>query len=109
VGTSQELWPGQEIHVLGGAISSPDGRPILGSAHIPAGVALEDGVASEQVLYMTIETPIGTLHNDEPVHMAGQLYRLPPLGSRFESRDETPLLTPEGVEVGRLYMCVNEA
>jgi hypothetical protein len=41
--------------------------------------------------------------------MAGELFRLPPKGSRFESRDVTPLLSPEGIEVGRLYMCANEA
>jgi hypothetical protein len=109
VGTSQELWPGQEIHVLGGAISSPDGRPILGSAHIPAGRALEQGVLSEQVLYLTVETPIGTLHNESPVRMTGELYRLPPKGSRFESQTDTPLYTVDGIEVGRLVMCANEA
>lgn len=109
VGTSRELWPGEEIHVLGGALSSPDGRPILGSASIPAGRALEQGVMSEQVLYLTIETPLGTLHNDKPVRMAGELYRMPPKGSRFESHEETPLLTPEGVQVGTLYLCANEA
>ncbi len=109
VGTSRELWPGQEVHVLGGALSSPDGRPILGKAHIAAGRALEQGVPSEQTLYLTVETPIGTLHNDKPVRMTGDLYRLPPKGSRFESQEETPLLTPEGIEVGKLYMCANEA
>jgi hypothetical protein len=109
VGTSRELWPGQEVHVLGGAISSPDGRPILGSAHIPAGRALEQGVMSEQVLYLNVQTPIGTLHNERPVRMAGELYRLPPKGSRFESQDEIPLFSPEGIEFGRLYMCANEA
>jgi hypothetical protein len=109
VGTSKELWPGAEIHVLGGALSAPDGRPILGKAHIPAGRALEEGVLSEQMLYLTVETPIGTLHNDKPIRMSGQLYRLPPKGSRFESRDATPLLTPEGIEVGTVYMCANEA
>lgn len=109
VGTSQELWPGQEVHVLGGAISSPDGRPILGSAYIPAGRALEQGVLSEQVLYLTVQTPAGTLHNETPVRMTGQLYRLPPKGSRFESQEEVPLFTTEGVEFGRLFMCANEA
>jgi hypothetical protein len=109
VGTSKALWPGQEIHVLGGAISSPDGRPILGSAHIPAGRALEQGVHSEQVLYLTVETPIGTLHNESPVRMTGELYRLPPKGSRFESQTDTPLYTVDGIEVGRLFMCANEA
>ena len=109
VGTSQELWPGQEVHVLGGAISSLDGRPILGSARIPAGRALEQGVLSEQVLYLTVETPIGTLHNESPVRMTGELYRLPPKGSRFESQTDTPLYTGDGIEVGRLVMCANEA
>jgi hypothetical protein len=109
VGESKELWPGEQIHVLGGALSSPDGRPILGAAHIPAGVALEQGVLSEQALYLTVETPIGTLHNTKPITMSGQLYRLPPKGSRFESTDRTPLYTPEGIKVGTVYMCSNEA
>jgi hypothetical protein len=109
VGTSEELWPGEEVHVLGGALSSPDGRPILGSAHIPAGRALEEGVLSDQHLFLTIQTPIGTLHNDQAITMSGTLYRLPPKGSRFESRGRTPLLSPDGVEVGTVYMCANEA
>lgn len=109
VGTSRQIWPGAEIHVLGGALSSPDGRPILGSAHIPAGVALEEGVVSEQRLYLTIETPEGTLHNEEPITMAGELVALPPKGSRFESQDATRLLTPEGKHVGTVFMCANEA
>lgn len=109
VGTSEKLWPGEEIHVLGGALSSPDGRPILGKAHIPAGRALEEGVLSVQMLYLTVETPIGTLHNKTPIRMAGQLYRLPPKGSRFESQDETPLYNADGVQVGTVYMCANEA
>lgn len=109
VGTSKSLWPGEEVHVLGGAISSPDGRPILGRAHVPAGHALEEGVLSEQFLYLNVETPLGTLHNDEPITMSGQLYRLPPIGSRFESQERTPLLSPEGIKVGEVYMCTNEA
>jgi hypothetical protein len=109
VGTSKELWPGEEVHVLGGAISSLDGRPILGSAHIPVGRALEQGVLSEQVLYLNVQTPIGTLHNEKPVRMVGELYRLPPKGSRFESQDEIPLFSPDGIEFGKLFMCSNES
>lgn len=109
VGTSESLWPGEEIHVLGGAISSPDGRPILGRAHIPAGRALEEGVLSEQFLYLNVETPIGTLHNNQPITMSGQLYRLPPKGSRFESHGSTSLYTVDGVHRGDVTMCSNEA
>lgn len=109
VGVSETLWPGEKVSVLGGALSAPDARPILGSVHIPADRSLEEGVTSEQVLYLTVETPVGTLHNTTPIRMTGTLYRIPPLGSRFESKGDVPLYTPQGERFLELWACANEA
>jgi hypothetical protein len=109
VGTSTVLWPGAELKVLGGALSAPDARPILGTVRIPAGRKLSDGVPSEQILYLTVETPAGPLHNSVPVRMSGQLYRIPPIGSRFESQCDVPLYDQRGVKHLELWACANEA
>jgi hypothetical protein len=109
VGVSTELWPGQEVKVLGGALSAPDARPILGTVHIPAGRKLADGVQSEQVLFLTVETPDGTLHNNTPIRMLGELYRIPPIGSRFESQGDVPLYDVRGVKHLEVWACANEA
>ncbi|CAM3797145.1 hypothetical protein GCM10009799_09020 [Nocardiopsis rhodophaea] len=109
VGTSKELWPGERITVLGGALSAPDARPIVGAVDIPAGRTLEEGLRSEQVLYLTIQTPLGTLHNETPIRMVGDIYRVPPIGSRFESQGDVPLVDAEGVERLQVWACANEA
>ncbi len=109
VGVSTELWPGAEVKVLGGALSAPDARPILGTVHVPAGRRLAEGVDSEQVLFLTVETPEGTLHNNTPVRMAGKLYRIPPIGSRFESQCDVPLYDVRGEKHLELWACANEA
>jgi hypothetical protein len=109
VGKSEILWPGETIRVLGGSDSAPGARPIVGSVHIPAGRSLEDGAKSEQILYLTAETPIGTLHNDKPVRMVGNVYRIPPIGSRFQSTDEVPMLDVQGIARLTFWACANES
>jgi hypothetical protein len=108
VGVSTELWPGAELKVLGGALSAPDARPILGTVWVPAGRKLSQGVASEQVLYLSVETPVGVLHNNTPVTMTGTLYRIPPIGSRFESQCDVPLYDSRGERHLELWACANE-
>ena len=109
VGESKELWPGEPIKVLGGALSAPDARPILGSVHMPAGRDLSDGVLSEQTLYLTVETPLGVLHNEVPIKMSGLLYNIPPHGSRFVSSGDVPLLDAKGERALEVWACANEA
>lgn len=109
VGKSEVLWPGEQVRVLGGVKSAPGARPIFGSVSIPAGKSIEDGVDSEQLLYLTADTPVGILHNEMPVRMAGKLYRIPPHGSRFRSTTEVPLLDDWGENVLTVWACANEA
>ncbi|HEX5206144.1 MAG TPA: hypothetical protein VFW27_39980 [Actinoplanes sp.] len=108
VGVSEVLFPGAELKVLGGALSAPDARPILGSVRIPAGRKLSDGAPSEQILYLTVQTPIGELHNSEPIRMAGPVYRIPPTGSRFESQGDVPLYDVDGIRRLEVWACANE-
>jgi len=108
VGVSTELWPGAQIKVLGGALSAPDARPILGTVYVPAGRRLVEGVDSEQILFLTVETPDGVLHNNTAIRMAGKLYRIPPLGSRFESQGDVPLYDVDGIRRLEVWACANE-
>jgi hypothetical protein len=109
VGKSEILWPGQTVRVLGGADSAPGARPIVGSVHLEAGKSLEDGARSEQVLYLTVESPLGVLHNEKPVRMTGNVYRIPPVGSRFQSTDEVPMLDVQGIARVTFWACSNES
>lgn len=107
VGESQEVWPGATVRVFGGVDSCQGARAIIGSVHVPAGLAIEDGVDSEQRLYLTMETPIGTLRNETPVIMRGKVYRVPPFGSRFESQGDVALYDVKGEERVTVWSCAN--
>jgi hypothetical protein len=107
VGVSQRVWPGERIRVLGGVESCEDAPPIFGTVHVPAGAAIEDGVDSEQRLLMTMETPLGLLRNEIPVQMLGKVYRVPPLGSRFESQGDVDLYDVNGERRLTVWACAN--
>ena len=100
---SQELWPGQTIRVLGGFRAS--GKTLRAAVHIPAGKELADGVPAESWLYWQVETPSGMLHNEQPIHMTGEVTQLPPYGSTFRSADRIPLVDSEGVQRLVIYNC----
>jgi hypothetical protein len=107
VGTSEVLWPGETIRVFGGVDSHETGRRVVGSVHVPAGQAIEDGVDSEQQLYLSMETPFGILRNETPVIMRGKVYRVPPVGSRFESQCDIPLYDVAGEKRLTVWACAN--
>lgn len=109
VGKSEVLWPGATIRVLGGAQAIAGAKPIYGFVTIPAGKSIEDGVISEQHLYLHVETPIGVLHNEQPIRMVGELKQIPPLGARFQSQDEVPMYDAEGRTVVTFWGCAQEA
>lgn len=107
VGTSETVWPGETVRVYGGVDSHETGRPIVGSVHVPAGLAIEDGVDSEQQLYLSMETPVGILRNETPVIMRGKVYRVPPVGSRFESQGDVALYDADGEKRLTVWACAN--
>jgi len=107
VGTSEVVWPGETIKVFGGVESIDGGRPIRGSVHVPAGTAIEDGADSEQQLYLTMQTPLGLLRNETPVIMRGKVFRVPPVGSRFESQGDVALYDVEGTKRLTVWACAN--
>lgn len=109
VGTSEAIWPGAAIRATAGAHSDGSAKAVYGTVRIPAGKAIEDGVTSEQVLYVKIETPMGVLQNARAIRMRGTLYSIPPVGARFLSQDEVPVLDETGNVVGTLWACANEA
>jgi hypothetical protein len=107
VGTSELVWPGETVKVFGGVDSIDGGRPIYGSVHLPANTALEEGADSEQQLYLTMQTPLGLLRNETPVVMRGKVYRVPPIGSRFESQGDVALYDVGGEKRLTVWACAN--
>lgn len=107
VGTSEVVWPGETVKVFGGVDSIEGGRTIRGSVHVPAGTAIEDGADSEQQLYLHMQTPIGLLRNETPIIMRGKVFRVPPLGSRFESQGDVALYDAAGEKQLTVWACAN--
>ncbi|MEC0246737.1 hypothetical protein ACI48J_21845 [Paenibacillus chitinolyticus] len=104
VATSAVLWPGQSIHVRGGLHGQ--GETIKGSAKIPFGKKIADGVEAETFLYWVVETPEGSFHNEQPIHMTGTITGLPPQDATFRSAGVVPLFDEQGDKVGTLYGCL---
>lgn len=102
--TSQVLWPGETVRVSGGVAAN--GTPLHATVHIPAGKSLADGVMAEQLLYWRMETPIGVLRNEKPIHMVGVVRQIPPYGSEFSSTEEISLINEAGEVVGTLWDCL---
>lgn len=101
--TSEKLWPGQTIKVLSGFRAS--GKMLQAAVTIPAGVEMSAGVPAESWLYWQVETPIGSFHNEQPIHMTGSITQLPPYGSTFTSTERIPLLDDEGAERLVIFNC----
>ncbi|PWW03223.1 hypothetical protein DFQ01_107120 [Paenibacillus cellulosilyticus] len=104
VATSQVLWPGQQVRVRGGVHGQ--GQPIKASATIPLGKKMADGVQADSFLYWVIETPEGTFHNNEPIHMKGRITGLPPKDATFHSEGTIAIFDEKEDRVGTLYGCL---
>lgn len=86
---SKVLWPGETVRMSGGRNITKEALPIYGKVTIPAGMTLSDGVESIQEVYLEIETPIGKLHNTQPIPMVGVIYDIPPIDVEFHSTQIT--------------------
>ncbi len=104
VATSTVLWPGQQVRVRGGIHGQ--GQPIKASAKIPFGKKMADGVQAESFLYWVIETPEGTFHNQQPIHMKGRIAGLPPKDATFHSEGTIAIYDEKEDQVGTLYGCL---
>jgi hypothetical protein len=102
--TSEVLWPGQKVRVRGGLHGQ--GSPIKASVTIPFNKKIADGVQAESFLYWVVETPEGTLQNQQPIHMKGSIKGLPPKDATFHSESTIALYDVEGIHVGTLYGCL---
>ncbi|MBU8772122.1 hypothetical protein [Cytobacillus oceanisediminis] len=102
--TSKSIWPGMKIGVKGGIHGQ--GQPIKASANIPLGKKMADGVQAETLLYWVIDTPEGTLHNKQPIHMKGTVTGLPPQDATFTSETVIPIYNDQDQQVGTIYGCL---
>jgi hypothetical protein len=102
--TSHLLWPGQKVRVRGGVHGQ--GEPIKASATIPFNKKIADGVQADSFLYWVIETPEGTFHNKQPIHMTGTIKGLPPQDATFTSQSVTAIYDVEDRQVGTIYGCL---
>ncbi|MFD2673336.1 hypothetical protein [Marinicrinis sediminis] len=104
VATSSKLWPGQQIRVRGGLHGQ--GQTMKASATIPFNKKMAEGVQGESYLYWVMETPEGTFHNKQPIHMKGTLKGLPPKDATFYSESVIPMFDEQDNQVGQIYGCL---
>lgn len=106
-GTSTVLWPGAPVKMSGGRLISPEALPIYGSVRIPAGKSLEDGAYSEQLVYVAVETPVGTMHNVEPVRMAAVINSVPPVETFKSVSGRIDLFLNSPVPTAYMQLCTS--
>ena len=54
-------------------------------------------------IFLEITTPLGVLHNDDPVHMHADISRIPPLLTLYQAENEPiPLKSSDGRTVGQI-------
>jgi hypothetical protein len=91
--TSQVLFPGQQVALGLGRSFDLSLPPSLGRLEIPLGTdfAAGDTVRSHQMIYLAVETPIGTLHNPDAAHMYATINKVPPIGFSYVQEGLVPM------------------
>lgn len=91
--TSHVLFPGETLALGVGRSFDLDLPPSLGRLEIPLGTDFAAGemVRSHQMIYLAVETPIGTLHNPDAAHMYATINKVPPVGFTYEQEGLVPM------------------
>ena len=95
--TSHVLVPGEKVALGIGRSFDVSLPPSLGRLEIPLGIdfAAGDTVRSHQMIYLAVETPIGTLHNPDPAHMFATINKVPPVGFSYVQEGLVPMANAE--------------
>ncbi|TDC85964.1 hypothetical protein E1193_01280 [Micromonospora sp. KC606] len=91
--TSRVLFPGEKVALGIGRSFDVSLPPSLGRLEIPLGTdfAAGDTVRSHQMIYLAVETPIGTLHNPDAAHMFATINKVPPVGFSYLQEGLVPM------------------
>lgn len=91
--TSHVLFPGEKVALGLGRSFDVSLPPSLGRLEIPLGIdfAAGDTVRSHQMIYLAVETPIGTLHNPDAAHMFATINKVPPVGFSYVQEGLVPM------------------
>lgn len=91
--TSHVLFPGEKVALGVGRSFDVRLPPSLGRMEIPLGInfAAGDAVRSHQMIYLAVETPIGTLHNPDAAHMFATINKVPPVGFSYVQEGLVPM------------------
>lgn len=91
--TSQVLFPGATLALGVGRSFDVNLPPSVGRLEIPLGIDFAAGetVRSHQMIYLAVETPMGTLHNPDAAHMYATINRVPPIGFSYIQEGLVPM------------------
>ncbi|MFI0469619.1 hypothetical protein ACH347_36580 [Saccharopolyspora sp. 5N102] len=91
--TSNVLFPGEKVALGVGRSFDVNLPPSLGRLEIPLGIDFAAGemVRSHQMIYLAVETPIGTLHNPDAAHMYATINKVPPVGFSYVQEGLVPM------------------
>jgi len=91
--TSRVLFPGETVALGVGRSFDVNLPPSLGRLEIPLGIDFAAGetVRSHQMIYLAVETPMGTLHNPDAAHMFATINKVPPVGFSYVQEGLVPM------------------
>ncbi len=91
--TSQILFPGQKVALGVGRSFDVNLPPSVGRLEIPLGIDFAAGetVRSHQMIFLAVETPMGTLHNPDAAHMFATVNKVPPIGFSYFQEGLVPM------------------
>lgn len=94
---SKVLFPGQPVALGIGRAFNVSLPPSLGRLEIPLSVDFgREAVRSRQLIFLAVETPIGTLRNPDAAHMHAQVDQVPPVGTMYTQAGLVPMVNEQG-------------
>lgn len=91
--TSKVLFPGEKVALGVGQSFDLNLPRSIGRLEIPLDTDFAAGetVRSHQMIYLAVETPIGTLHNPDAAHMYATINKVPPVGFSYVQEGLVPM------------------
>jgi hypothetical protein len=94
---SKVLFPGQTVALGIGRAFNVNLPPSLGRLEIPLSTDFgRETVRSRQLIFLAVETPIGTLHNPDAARMHALVNKVPPVGTMYVQEGLVPMANERG-------------
>jgi len=95
--TSKVLFPGETVALGLGRQFDVNLPPSIGRLEIPLGVDFgREKVRSHQMIFLAVETPIGTVRNPDAAHMRATINKVPPVGTGYVQDGLVPMANADG-------------